>query len=90
MLFVAQSGGTEAGRAERAGSATGYYACGVVGLGLAAVSLFLTYSLLVALTSFVPLLSTTAIAFVGVVVWLGFWLGLDATRSWVVRRRSDA
>jgi hypothetical protein len=90
MLFVVQPGGTTAGGAERVGSKTGYYACGVVGLGLAVASLFLTYSVLVTVTSLVPLLSTTAIAFVGVLVWLGFWLGLDATRSWVVRRRSES
>lgn len=91
MLFAIHSGG--AGPRGRTPDATrdaalgrGYYVCGVLGLGAALLAMFLTYSVLVAVASLVPLLSTTTIAFVGVVTWVVLWLALDATRVWIRRR----
>jgi hypothetical protein len=48
-----------------------------VGLGTAVVVLAATYSALVGVASQVPLLSTTWLAFAGVLVWLFVWLVLD-------------
>lgn len=92
MLFVAHSGG--AGPRGRTPDATvrgaspgrGRYVCGVLGLGAALLAMFLAYSVLVAVASLVPLLSTTTIAFVGVVTWVALWLALDAARIWLRRR----
>jgi hypothetical protein len=55
----------------------GHATCGVVGLGAALAVLAATYSALVAMTSLVPLLSTTWLVFAGVLVWLFVWLVLD-------------
>jgi hypothetical protein len=56
----------------RLGGAT----CGAVGFGLALVALAFGYSGVVAVASVVPLLSTTAVVFTGVLLWLVSWLGL--------------
>jgi hypothetical protein len=56
----------------RVGGAT----CGVAGLGLAVVALAFGYSGVLAVASVVPLLSTTAVVFVGVFLWLAAWFGL--------------
>lgn len=95
MLFVIRSGG--AGPRGRTPEATvrdasigrGHYVCGVLGLGTALLAVFLAYSVLVAVASLVPLLSTTTIAFVGVVTWVVLWVALDAVRV-RFRRRTTA
>lgn len=92
MLLVFHPGG--AGPRGRASERTeggealgrGDYVCGVLSLGAALLSMFLAYSVLVAVASLVPLLSTTTIAFVGVVTWLVLWLVLDTARLWLLGR----
>lgn len=92
MLFVAHSGGagprgrTPDAPVRESALGKGHYVCGVLGLGAALLAMFLTYSVLVAVASLVPLLSTTTIAFVGVVTWVVLWLVLDAARIWLRRR----
>jgi hypothetical protein len=65
----------------RLGQAT----CGVVSLAVAVVSLGVGYSVVVAVVSVFPLLSTTAIVFIWAFVWLVTWLalllGVTAVRS---------
>ena len=56
----------------RLGQAT----CGVVSLGVAIVSLAVGYSVVLAVVSVLPLLSTTALVFVWAFVWLATWLAL--------------
>ena len=68
----------------RLGQAT----CGAVGFAVAVVALTLGYSAVVAVTSVLPLLSTTAIVFIWVFVWLAAWLGLVVGLS-VVQSRFD-
>jgi len=65
-----------------------HYLCGFVGFGIALGVLAALYSLVVAATSAVPLLSTTALTFLGVVVWVLVWLALDAIVWWAGERRS--
>ncbi|MFC6825841.1 hypothetical protein [Halopelagius fulvigenes] len=92
MLFVAHPGGAgPRGRApeSRAGGdalGRGYYVCGALSLGAALLAMFLAYSVLVAVASLVPLLSTTTIAFAGVLTWLVLWLAFDAVRLWLLGR----
>jgi hypothetical protein len=66
----------------------GQATCGVVSLAVAVVALAVGYSVVVAVTSVLPLLSTTAIVFVWAFVWLVTWLallvGVTAVRSRVV------
>ncbi|RYJ13519.1 hypothetical protein ELS19_05805 [Halogeometricum borinquense] len=71
-------------------TARNYYVFGIIGLGITILSVFLTYSLLVGIVSLVPLLSTTAIAFVGVVTWVVVWLLLDLAYEHYVRQRSTS
>ncbi|SFG09913.1 hypothetical protein SAMN04488063_1415 [Halopelagius inordinatus] len=89
MLFLIHSGGAgPRGRTpdtamRDATLGRGHYACGVLGLGAALLAMFLAYSVLVAVASLVPLLSTTAIAFVGIVTWVVLWLVFDAALIWL-------
>lgn len=64
-----------------------HYALGAVGLVVAVLVVFLTYSLLVGVANVVPLLSTTVVTFVGVVTWLGVWMTLDVAHDRYVRRK---
>jgi hypothetical protein len=57
-----------------------------VGFAVAVVALTLGYSAVVAVTSVLPLLSTTAIVFIWVFVWLAAWLGLVVGLSVVQSR----
>jgi hypothetical protein len=66
----------------RVGQAT----CGVVSVGVAIVALVFGYSGVVAVVSVVPLLSTTAIVFTLVFLWLVAWLVLVVTLSLVQAR----
>ncbi|SFR43341.1 hypothetical protein [Halogeometricum limi] len=54
-----------------------HYLLGVVGLVVAALAMFAAYSLLVSVANLVPLLSTTFLAFVGIVLWVFVWMALD-------------
>jgi hypothetical protein len=63
-----------------------HYACGLVGLIVTLAAIAATYSLLVAVTSSLSLLSTTALVILGVVAWLIVWLLVD--RSVVAIKRS--
>jgi hypothetical protein len=65
----------------------GHYACGAIGLGVAVLSVFLTYSVLVGVASLLPLLSTTVVTFVGIVTWVVVWITLDVAHDRYVRRR---
>lgn len=92
MLFAVHPGGAgPRGRTpkSKAGSEAlgrGHYVCGVLSLGAALLAMFLAYSVLVAVASLVPLLSTTTIAFAGVMTWLLLWLAFDAARLWLLGR----
>jgi hypothetical protein len=90
MVLIVQPGG--AGSRGRTVDTTSkqHYTCGIVGLGLTAVSIFFAYSVLVAVASLVPLLSTTAIVFVAVVTWFLLWLTLDVAWSWMHTRRATS
>ncbi|WP_410764907.1 hypothetical protein [Haloferax sp. DFSO60] len=61
--------------------ATGNTAMGVCGLVVALGALFFTYSLVSAMAVTVPLLSTTAIVFIGIGLWLVAWAILDMIAS---------
>ncbi|MDS0298612.1 hypothetical protein NDI76_07650 [Halogeometricum sp. S1BR25-6] len=67
--------------------ARSHYACGAVGLGVAVLAVFLTYSVLVGLASLLPLLSTTVVTFVGILTWVVVWITLDVAHDRYVRRR---
>ncbi|MFC5366158.1 hypothetical protein [Salinirubrum litoreum] len=67
----------------------GHYACGVISIAVVLATLVVSYSLVVAMTSAVPLLSTTAIVLLTVVVWVLVWLLLDMTLLWWVARTAD-
>ncbi|MFC4356598.1 hypothetical protein ACFO0N_01400 [Halobium salinum] len=56
----------------------GHCACGVVGLVLTLLALFVGYATVVTVSEAVPLLSTTFIVFATVFVWVALWLALDA------------
>ncbi|MFC7203833.1 hypothetical protein ACFQJC_09915 [Haloferax namakaokahaiae] len=61
--------------------ATGNAAMGVFGLVVAVGALFLTYSLVSSMADAMPLLSTTAIVFLGIGMWLVVWVVLDMAAS---------
>jgi hypothetical protein len=65
-----------------------HYVCGAVGLLVAVTTLALTYSLVVGIANTVPLLSTTAITFLGIVIWVVTWIALDAVVFWASDRTS--
>ncbi|MDS0293012.1 hypothetical protein [Halogeometricum luteum] len=70
--------------------ARSHYAFGAVGLGIAVLSVFLTYSVLVGIASLLPLLSTTVVTFVGIVTWVVVWITLDVAHDRYTRRRRAA
>jgi hypothetical protein len=76
-------GGTGIGR-------TGQVTCGAIGFGLALVAVAVGYSGVVAVTSVVPLLSTTAIVFTWVLLWLVAWFVLVVAVATVRRRLVDS
>jgi hypothetical protein len=85
-VFVVSTG-DEGSTGEYPHAVRNHYALGAVGLGITMVSVFLAYSVLVDVANLVPLLSTTLIVFVGVVMWVVAWLTLDVVHEQVVRRR---
>jgi hypothetical protein len=89
LVYIPHGPGGVSGReptgVERIG-VTRHYVCGFVGFGIALGVLAGLYSLVVAVTSAIPLLSTTALVFLGVVLWVLVWLTLDALVAWAGRR----
>ena len=68
-----------------------HYALGAVGLGIAALCVFLAYSVLLGVAELFPLLSTTVLTFVGVITWVVVWIALDVTYDRYVRwKRASA
>jgi hypothetical protein len=67
----------------------GQVTCGAVGFAVAVGALAVSYPVVVAVTSVLPLLSTTAIVFVWAFVWLFTWLALVVGLS-LVRSRVGA
>jgi hypothetical protein len=67
----------------------GHYACGLISVAVVVATLVVGYSLVVAMTSAVPLLSTTAIVLLTVVVWVLVWLLLEMTLLWWSGRAAD-
>ena len=68
------------------GSRVGHAACGLAGLVVAAFALLLGWSLVLAATAWVPLLSTTALVLLAAAVWAVAWLGFEAVLL-LARRR---
>lgn len=85
VLVVRTEDGTSAG--PYTPGARNHYAFGAVGLAVAVLSVFLTYSVLVGVASLVPLLSTTVVTFVGILTWVVVWITLDVAHDRYVRRR---
>jgi hypothetical protein len=67
-----------------------HYACGAISVVVVLATLLASYSLVVALASTIPLLSTTAIVLLTVIVWALVWLTLDVALLWWSDRRVDA
>jgi hypothetical protein len=67
-----------------------HYVCGAISVVVVLATLLASYSLVVALASTVPLLSTTAIVLLTVLVWALVWLTLDMALLWWAGRRADA
>jgi hypothetical protein len=82
-----RSGETTRGqeRSTEGGGGGVHFACGVVGLVVTLAIIGATYSLVVAVTSPLAYLSTTALVLVGVFVWLFVWFVVD--RSVATLRR---
>lgn len=57
---------------------TGHAACGLAGFGVAVVSLLVGWSVVVAATAWVPLLSTTALVLLAAAVWGVAWLVFES------------
>lgn len=68
------------------GSRAGHAACGLAGLVVAAFALLAGWSLVLAATAWVPLLSTTALVLLAAAVWAMAWLGFEAVLL-LARRR---
>jgi hypothetical protein len=66
-----------------------HYACGVISVAVVLATLAVSYSLVVAMTSAVPLLSTTAIVLLTALVWVLVWLTLDMALLWWAARAAD-
>lgn len=66
-----------------------HYACGVISVAVVLATLGVSYSLVVAMTSAIPLLSTTAIVLLTVLVWVLVWLSLDMAILWWVARAAE-
>jgi ABC-type nickel/cobalt efflux system permease component RcnA len=66
-----------------------HYACGIVSVVVVLATLGLSYSLVVAMTSAVPLLSTTAIVLLTALVWVLVWLLLDMSLLWWAARSAE-
>lgn len=65
----------------------GHTACGLAGLAVAVVALLVAWSVVVAATAWVPMLSTTALVALAAVVWAVAWLGFESALLFAQRRR---
>jgi hypothetical protein len=66
-----------------------HYVCGVVSVVVVLATLGVSYSLVVAMTSTIPLLSTTAIVLLTALVWVLVWLMLDMSLLWWAARSAE-
>ena len=65
-----------------------HFSCGVAGLAAAVTVVVLTYPLLLAVARPLHLLSTTAIVFVFVGLWLATWAAFEVAWEWNAGRLS--